>query len=103
MNVGWYDVGHTKRHFPTRPIVWDEVMYEGDVPFWGGLTAAQMADRFWWGAAKGVYVGHSETVLSNDLPAYDDRQPLWWAKGGALVGVAVGEAVGEALCSTIFQ
>ena len=28
-HVGWYDVGHTKRHFPTRPIVWDEVMYEG--------------------------------------------------------------------------
>ena len=46
-HVGWYDVGHTKRHFPARPIVWDEVMYEGNIGMWGGLTAGQMVDRFW--------------------------------------------------------
>ena len=91
-HVGWYDVGHTKRHFPTRPIVWDEVMYEGDVPFWGGLTAAQMADRFWWGLAYGVYVGHGETLTAggrcydDDACVDDDDHTFWWSKGGTLRG-----------------
>ena len=91
-HVGWYDVGHTKRHFPTRPIVWDEVMYEGDVPFWGGLTAAQMADRFWWGLAHGVYVGHGETLTAggrcydDDACVDDDDHAFWWSKGGTLRG-----------------
>ena len=91
-HVGWYDVGHTKRHFPTRPIIWDEVMYEGDVPFWGGLTAAQMADRFWWGLAHGVYVGHGETLTAggrcydDDACVDDDDHAFWWSKGGTLRG-----------------
>ena len=30
-----------------KPIVWDEVMYEGDIPSgWGALTGGQMADRY---------------------------------------------------------
>ena len=45
-----------------------------------------MADRFWWGAARGVYVGHSETVLRGGLAPDSDAQPLWWAKGGELIG-----------------
>ena len=35
----------------------------------------------------GVHVGHSETVLRHDI-ANDDDQPLWWAKGGTLVGTS---------------
>jgi len=38
------------------------------------------------GAAKGVYVGHSDTTLDWRLGAHDDAQPLWWAKGGELRG-----------------
>ena len=52
--------------------VWDEVEYEGNVGHWGGLTAGQMADRFWWGLASGVYVGHGETLAYK--PLADDDQ-----------------------------
>eukprot|EP00662_Eupelagonemidae_sp_cell21_P009427 gene9427-36926_t len=46
---GGYDLAHIKRRFAPKPLIWDEVMYEGDIPSgWGGLTAGQMADRFWW-------------------------------------------------------
>ncbi|KAL1525746.1 hypothetical protein AB1Y20_020590 [Prymnesium parvum] len=69
-----------------KPVVWDEVRYEGDLPCcaWGSLSGEEEADRFWWGASLGVYVGHSETVLRAGVP--DDEQPLWWAKGGELIG-----------------
>lgn len=71
-----------------KPVIWDEVQYEGDIPEqWGGLSGAEEAARFWGGAALGVYVGHSETLLRPDV-ADDDEQPLWWAKGGTLVGTS---------------
>ena len=69
-----------------KPVVWDEEKYEGNITSeWGALSGVEEADRFWWGAAKGVYVGHSETVLSNDLPAYDDHQPLSLDVGGGVL------------------
>ena len=69
-----------------KPTIWDEVRYEGNITSsWGALSAAEEADRFWWGAALGVHVGHSETVLRAAVKD-DDAQPLWWAKGGTLVG-----------------
>ncbi len=68
-----------------KPTIWDEVKYEGDIPpGWGSLSAEEMADRFWLGASLGVHVGHSETLLRARVA--DDAQPLWWAKGGRLVG-----------------
>ena len=45
-----------------------------------------MADRFWFGASLGVYVGHSETVTHPGFAVDSDEQPLWWAKGGTLIG-----------------
>lgn len=70
-----------------KPFIWDEVQYEGNIPnAWGALTGAEEADRFWWGAALGVHVGHSETILRQGVT--DDAQPLWWAKGGKLVGAS---------------
>lgn len=69
-----------------KPTVWDEVRYEGNISSsWGALSGEEEADRFWWGASLGVYVGHSETVLHAGI-VDDDAQPLWWAKGGTLVG-----------------
>lgn len=74
------------RAFYGKPVIWDEVQYEGDIKdSWGRLSGEEMADRFWWGSALGVYVGHSETVIHPDMPD-DDHQPLWWAKGGTLIG-----------------
>lgn len=68
-----------------KPVVWDEVRYEGDIPQeWGALSGPEEAARFWGGAALGVYVGHSETILRPHVA--NDAQPLWWAKGGTLIG-----------------
>lgn len=71
-----------------KPVIWDEVQYEGDIPQgWGALSGEEMADRFYWGASLGVHVGHSETILWPNVSS-DDAQPLWWAKGGKLRGAS---------------
>lgn len=63
-----------------KPVVFDEVKYEGNLPQrWGNLSAEELTLRFWEGAIAGVYVGHGETYLdSNDV--------IWWSKGGLLHG-----------------
>ncbi|MCE3261862.1 MAG: hypothetical protein K0R43_941 [Pseudoduganella sp.] len=63
-----------------KPVVYDEVKYEGDFPQrWGQLSPQEMVLRFWQGAIAGTYVGHGETYRSPD-------QVVWWAKGGVLRG-----------------
>ena len=63
-----------------KPIVFDEVKYEGDFEQrWGDLSAEEMVHRFWQGTIAGTYVGHGETY----------RHPedvVWWSKGGTLRG-----------------
>ncbi len=63
-----------------KPIVFDEVKYEGDIPRrWGNLSAEELVFRFWQGMVAGTYVGHGETYLH-------PRDILWWSKGGVLHG-----------------
>ena len=63
-----------------KPVVYDEVKYEGNIPKrWGNLTAEELVFRFWNGVVAGTYVGHGETFLSPD-------NILWWSKGGVLKG-----------------
>ena len=63
-----------------RPIVLDEVKYEGDIPRrWGNLTPEELVFRFWEGTIAGTYVGHGETYLNA-------QDILWWSKGGVLHG-----------------
>lgn len=63
-----------------KPVVYDEVKYEGNFPQrWGKLSPQEMVLRFWQGVIAGTYVGHSETYLSPD-------EVVWWAKGGVLRG-----------------
>jgi hypothetical protein len=63
-----------------KPVVYDEVKYEGDIPKrWGNISAEEMVHRFWIGTVAGTYVGHGETYLSAD-------EILWWSKGGVLKG-----------------
>jgi hypothetical protein len=70
-----------------KPIIWDEVGYEGDVPFaFGKLEGREMVDRFWHGLSLGVHVGHSETILQSGVA--DDEQVMWWSKGGRLRGTS---------------
>jgi hypothetical protein len=63
-----------------KPIVFDEVKYEGNIPQrWGNISAEEMVHRFWQGAIAGTYVGHGETYLH-------PQDILWWSKGGVLHG-----------------
>jgi len=63
-----------------KPIVYDEVKYEGNIEHrWGNISAESMVERFWHGTVAGTYVGHGETYLH-------DQDILWWAKGGELHG-----------------
>jgi uncharacterized protein DUF5060/uncharacterized protein DUF5605/uncharacterized protein DUF4038 len=63
-----------------KPIIYDEVKYEGNIPRrWGNLSAEEMVYRFWQGTIAGTYVGHGETYL-------DAKDIIWWSKGGILHG-----------------
>ncbi|HWA09985.1 MAG TPA: DUF5060 domain-containing protein [Opitutaceae bacterium] len=65
-----------------KPIVFDEVKYEGDIDRrWGQLSAEELVLRFWNGFVAGTYVGHSEIFRS---PA-----DSWLAGGGELRGRSV--------------
>ena len=63
-----------------KPLVYDEVRYEGNVPQgWGNLSARQLVHHFWLGTIGGGYVGHGETFKHPE-------DILWWSKGGVLRG-----------------
>ena len=63
-----------------KPIVIDECGYEGDIDQgWGNLTGQELVRRAWEAAVRGGYLAHGETYLN-------DRDELWWSKGGELVG-----------------
>jgi hypothetical protein len=63
-----------------KPIVFDEVKYEGNIEQrWGNLSPEEMVEAFWQGTIAGTYVGHGETYLH-------PKDILWWSKGGVLHG-----------------
>lgn len=63
-----------------KPVVNDEMHYEGNIiQTWGSITAEQLTHRFWMTVMKGGYAGHGETYSHPD-------DLLWWAKGGKLHG-----------------
>ncbi|ELP66836.1 DUF5605 domain-containing protein [Streptomyces turgidiscabies] len=63
-----------------KPVVLDELGYEGDIEQgWGNLTPEELVRRCWEGVVRGGYVTHGECWLADD-------DVLWWAKGGALKG-----------------
>ena len=63
-----------------KPIVYDEVHYEGKLDRrWGQLSGEEMVHRFWQGTIGGAYVGHGEVLTQ---PA----GPSWTSQGGTLVG-----------------
>lgn len=62
-----------------KPVVFDEVGYEGDEPFrWGDLSAREMVFRIWNGFVAGTYVGHGECYLNTN--------DTWLSYGGVLRG-----------------
>lgn len=83
-----------------KPVVMDEMRYEGNLPYpWGNATAKEMTRRFWDAACRGGYPGHGETFLSpadlgrvvnpesGECGSQDAGGPvLWWSHGGKLHG-----------------
>jgi len=48
-----------------KPIVYDEIQYEGDIDSrWGNLSAEEMTRRFWLAMVRGVYATHGEVFIS---------------------------------------
>lgn len=63
-----------------KPIVDDELEYEGNIIYpWGGITAQEELHRFWLIVVNGGYAGHGETYMHPE-------DILWWSKGGVLHG-----------------
>ncbi|MGH0054239.1 MAG: DUF5605 domain-containing protein, partial [Sphaerochaetaceae bacterium] len=63
-----------------KPIVLDEIGYEGNIQHgWGNLSGKELLRRFWEAACRGGYGGHGETYS-------DKNNVLWWSHGGVLKG-----------------
>lgn len=63
-----------------KPVVVDEICYEGDIDSgFGNITGQELTKRFWDVTIRGGYCTHGETYLRDD-------EILWWAKGGYLTG-----------------
>jgi len=63
-----------------KPVVLDEICYEGDIQHgWGNISGEELLRRFWEAAVRGGYPGHGETFLGHE-------DVLWWSHGGALHG-----------------
>lgn len=66
-----------------KPIIIDECGYEGNIPEpWGCLSGHELVRNFWLATASGAFCGHGETF-------YNEKEILWWSKGGRLQGEAV--------------
>jgi hypothetical protein len=75
------DVGRAEilRDVYRKPIVYDEVKYEGDfTQRWGNLSAEELVYRFWNATIAGTYATHGETYKAHDQ--------VWWSHGGRLYG-----------------
>ena len=63
-----------------KPVVLDEIAYEGNLPHgWGNISGKELVRRFWESAVRGGYAGHGETYLSGG-------GNIWWSHGGELHG-----------------
>jgi hypothetical protein len=80
------DLGRAELHrdFALKPVIFDEVRYEGNsAKRWGNLSGEEMVERFWWGTVAGTYVGHSETIDPEQNPDHS-----WLGQGGKLLGTS---------------
>ena len=63
-----------------KPIVLDEIAYEGNIQHgWGNISGKELVRRFWEATCRGGYAGHGETYLN-------PQNILWWSHGGELHG-----------------
>jgi hypothetical protein len=63
-----------------KPIVLDEIAYEGNIQHgWGNISGQELVRRFWEASCRGGYAGHGETYMNPE-------DILWWSHGGKLHG-----------------
>lgn len=63
-----------------KPVVLDEIKYEGDIPDrWGHLDAEQLVHQFWITTVAGCYASHGESFVT-------DSGSLHMVEGGPLRG-----------------
>ena len=63
-----------------KPVVLDEIAYEGNIEHgWGNISGEELVRRFWEAAVRGGYAGHGETYMHPE-------NILWWSHGGHLHG-----------------
>ena len=63
-----------------KPVVLDEIAYEGNISHgWGNISGQEMTRRFWEAFVRGGYPGHGETYQHPE-------NILWWSHGGTLHG-----------------
>jgi hypothetical protein len=65
-----------------KPIIYDEVGYEGNLKSrWGRYSPEEMTYLIWNGVIAGTYVTHGESYMFKD-----DKDTIFWAKGGVFKG-----------------
>lgn len=73
------------RSIYNKPIIFDEVGYEGNLKLrWGWYSGEEMNHLIWMGLIGGTYVTHGEAFMVGDGKNY----PIFWAKGGELRGTS---------------
>lgn len=74
------------REMYKKPLLFDEMRYEGDVSSsWGNMSGEEMTSYFWMAGLSGGYPTHGDTYKNNSDPGNEVR---WWGKGGELVGTS---------------
>jgi len=80
MAVRFFGVSPLLRDIYKKPIVHDEINYEGDIDSrWGQLSGEEMTYRFWVAIVGGAYATHGETFKS-------PQDVSWISMGGTLKG-----------------
>lgn len=81
-SIQHWDAGATTelRGNARKPVVIDEISYEGNVAKrWGNITGLELMDRYWEGLTKGGFIAHGECFENKPTGA-------WISRGGRLYG-----------------
>ena len=67
-----------------KPVIYDEVGYEGNLKSrWGRYSPEEMTYLVWMGVIAGTYVTHGESYMFRD-----HKDTIFWAKGGSFKGTS---------------
>jgi hypothetical protein len=80
--VSNWGAASTARNIFGKPIIYDEVGYEGNLASrWGRHSPEEMTYLMWMGAIAGTYVTHGESYMFKN-----ETDTIFWAKGGEFKG-----------------